>query len=77
MAQLCSKALSGDRAGAELLNERLTPLNKALFLEANPIPVKWAMQQRALIKRGIRLPLTPLDPRYHDEVLSAMEAAGI
>jgi 4-hydroxy-tetrahydrodipicolinate synthase len=77
MAELCSKALSGDRAGAELLNERLTPLNKALFLEANPIPVKWAMQQRALIKRGIRLPLTPLDPRYHDEVLSAMEAAGI
>ena len=77
MAELCDKAMSGDRAGAEALNDRLSPLNRALFLEANPIPVKWALQQRGTIKPGIRLPLTPLDSRYHDDVLAAMEAAGI
>ncbi len=77
MAQLCERALAGDRAGAEVINERLRPLNAALFLEANPIPVKWAMAQRGLIEGGIRLPLTSLDARYHDQVLAAMEAAGI
>jgi 4-hydroxy-tetrahydrodipicolinate synthase len=77
MADLCVRAMSGDRAGAEQINERLTRLNRALFLEANPIPVKWALQQLGKIKSGIRLPLTPLDPRYHGEVLAAMEAAGI
>ena len=77
MAELCRCAMSGDRSGAEQLNERLALLNRALFLEANPIPVKWALQQRGKIKSGIRLPLTPLDSRYHGEVLAAMEAAGI
>jgi 4-hydroxy-tetrahydrodipicolinate synthase len=77
MAELCAKAMAGDRAGAETLNEKLAPLNRALFLEANPIPVKWALQQRGKIKSGIRLPLTPLASGFHDEVLAAMEAAGI
>lgn len=77
LAELCRLALAGDRAGAERINERLAPLNRALFLEANPIPVKWAMQQRGLIESGIRLPLTPLDERFHAQVLAAMEAAGI
>ena len=77
MAELCSKALAGDRAGAELINDRLGPLNRALFLEANPIPVKWALHQRGLVESGIRLPLTVLDEQYHGEVLAAMEAAGI
>jgi len=77
MARLCALALSGDRAGAEEINRQLTPLNGALFLEANPIPVKWALQQRGLMDGGIRLPLTELDPQYHAQVLQAMEAAGI
>ncbi len=77
MADLCRRAMSGDRAGAEAINERLSPLNRALFLEANPIPVKWALQQRGKIKAGIRLPLTPLDSRFHGDVLAAMEAAGV
>lgn len=76
-AELCRLALAGDRAGAGRINERLAALNRALFLEANPIPVKWAMQQRGLIESGIRLPLTPLEERYHAQVLEAMEAAGI
>jgi 4-hydroxy-tetrahydrodipicolinate synthase len=77
MARLCALALAGDRSGAEAINQQLSALNAALFLEANPIPVKWALQQRGVIEGGIRLPLTPLDARYHDEVLAALEAAGV
>ncbi len=77
LAELCGLALAGDRRQAALINERLSGLNRALFLEANPIPVKWAMQQRGLIEAGIRLPLTPLDERFHAQVLAALEAAGI
>lgn len=77
MAEMCRLALSGDSAGASAVNTRLGPLNEALFLEANPIPVKWALQQRGVIEEGIRLPLTPLDPSCRDRVLAAMEAAEI
>ena len=77
MAQMCRSALAGEREAAQEINERLTPLNGALFLEANPIPVKWALQQRGLIGQGIRLPLTTLDAQYHAAVLAAMEAAGV
>jgi 4-hydroxy-tetrahydrodipicolinate synthase len=77
MARLCAEALAGNREAAEAINARLTPLNEALFREANPIPVKWALHQRGLIESGIRLPLTQLDDQYHAEVLAAMEAAGV
>ena len=63
MAELCRLAMAGDRAGAEAVNARLTPLNRALFLEANPIPVKWALSRQGLIGEGIRLPLTVLDEK--------------
>ncbi len=76
MAQLCALALAGDRAGAEAINERLRPLNEALFLEANPIPVKWALAHQGLIGEGIRLPLTILDERYHEQVSDALRAVG-
>ena len=59
------------------MNNKLKPLNEALFLEANPIPVKWALLNRKLIGEGIRLPLTPLAESYHAQVLAAMEAAGV
>ena len=77
VANLCRLAEAGDRDGATAVDESLALLNEALFVEANPIPVKWAMQQRGLIEAGIRLPLTELDPAFHDQVLRAMEAAGI
>ncbi|MEM1111003.1 MAG: 4-hydroxy-tetrahydrodipicolinate synthase [Pseudomonadota bacterium] len=77
MAELCAHALAGERAAAEAINDRLGPLNKALFLEANPIPVKWALSKRGLIEAGIRLPLTPLAEQYHGEVIAALEAAGL
>jgi len=77
MAQLCTLALAGERAQAEAINARLAPLNQALFLEPNPIPVKWALCRRGLIEAGIRLPLTSLDERYHAQVLQALETAGV
>ncbi len=77
MAELCRLAMAGDRAGAVAINEALTPLNKALFLEANPIPVKWALQHLGLVEEGIRLPLTPFDESFHEQVIAALEAAGI
>tara|TARA_R110002049_G_scaffold57581_2_gene157712 strand:- start:1381 stop:2253 length:873 start_codon:yes stop_codon:yes gene_type:complete len=77
MAQLCSHALAGERAEAEAINERLTPLNRALFLEPNPIPVKWALFHRGRIAEGIRLPLTTLDERYHAQVIDALDTAGV
>lgn len=77
MTQLCQLALAGDREGAQAINTRLTALNKALFLEANPIPVKWALQHLSLIGEGIRLPLTALDEQHHAAVIAALEAAGV
>lgn len=77
MAQMCGFALAGDRSAAEAINSQLTPLNEALFLEANPIPVKWALEQRQLIGEGIRLPMTRLAEQYHAQVLAAMEVAGV
>ncbi|MDJ0917451.1 MAG: 4-hydroxy-tetrahydrodipicolinate synthase [Woeseiaceae bacterium] len=77
VAELCSLAAAGDADKAEALDERLQPLNKALFLESNPIPVKWALCQMGLAGPGIRLPLTELDEKYHDDVRSAMRHVGI
>ncbi len=77
VAELCRLALAGDRDGATAIDSRLARLNRALFLEANPIPVKWALQHMGLIGAGIRLPLTPLDTIYHAQVQAALEAAEI
>ena len=59
------------------MNRRLSPLSHALFLEPNPIPVKWALCQRGLIEEGIRLPLTTLDQQHHAQVLKALETVGV
>lgn len=77
MHEMCAAALAGNRAEAERINARLAPLHKAMFLESNPIPVKWAVQQLGLIPTGIRLPLTPLSAQYHASVRQAMQQAGI
>ncbi len=76
MAQVCEAAVSGDEARARELDEVLAPLNRKLFLEANPIPVKWALHQMGMIGSGIRLPMTPLSEEYHNDVLEALRAAG-
>ncbi len=77
VARMCEAALAGDAAAAAEIDGRLAGLNAALFLEANPIPVKWALYQRGLIGPGIRLPLTVLSERYQPQVIAALDAAGV
>ena len=77
MHELCAAGLEGRHGEAAAINERLVPLHKALFVEANPIPVKWAVQRLGLIGPAIRLPLTPLSPGLHATVEAAMVAAGV
>lgn len=77
MHDMCGAALAGNRAQAESLNEKLMPLHKNLFLESNPIPVKWALHKMNLIPRGIRLPLTMLSEKHQSPVLQALRHAGI
>jgi 4-hydroxy-tetrahydrodipicolinate synthase len=75
MAELAAAALRGDRETALRLDAPLRALHEALFFEANPIPVKWAMTQRGLIEGGLRLPLTELSEPYRARVRAALEAA--
>ena len=77
MHDMCAAALAGQHAQAASINEKLMPLHLAMFVEANPIPVKWAVARLGLIGPAIRLPLTPLSERLHDDVLGAMKAAGV
>ena len=77
MHGMCAAALAGDRSLTEAIDSRLAELHKALFLESNPIPVKWAVGQLDLIPPGIRLPLTPLSDAFHPAVLAAMRQAGV
>ncbi|MEG1343532.1 MAG: 4-hydroxy-tetrahydrodipicolinate synthase, partial [Pseudomonas sp.] len=68
MADLCEAALEGNAEKARAINEKLMPLHKNLFIEANPIPVKWALVEMGLMQQGIRLPLTWLSESCHDTV---------
>jgi 4-hydroxy-tetrahydrodipicolinate synthase len=77
MASLCELALAGNAEAARLVDEKLQPLNTALFLESNPIPVKWALAEMGMIQPGIRLPLTPFAEQFHEKMRSAMKFAGI
>jgi 4-hydroxy-tetrahydrodipicolinate synthase len=77
MHEMCAAALAGDRARTEAINQQVAGLHKALFLESNPIPVKWAVSQLGLIPPGIRLPLTPLSEQFQPAVRAAMQQAGV
>ena len=77
VASLCELAKAGKTEEARALDETLQPLNKALFIESNPIPVKWALSAMGLMEPHIRLPLTPYSDRYHEEMRSAMHTAGV
>ena len=76
MSQMCAAALRGDIAGARAINDRLMALHTKLFVEANPIPVKWAMAEMGLCGGALRLPLSPLAPQFHDTVRNALREAG-
>ncbi len=77
MRALCDVAVAGRREEAQRIDATLQPLHAALFLESNPIPVKWAVQQMGLIGAGIRLPLTPFSAQHHEAVRAAMDTAGV
>jgi 4-hydroxy-tetrahydrodipicolinate synthase len=77
MAEMCKAALKGDRPRATELDERLAGLHQDLFIESNPIPVKWALERLGLIPGGLRLPLTPLSDAFRGRVESAMSRAGL
>jgi 4-hydroxy-tetrahydrodipicolinate synthase len=77
MHQMCAAALVADVRRARELNNRLLPLHQKLFVEANPIPVKWAMAEMGLIEGGMRLPLSPLAEKFHQTVREALHEAGI
>ena len=77
MHQMCVAALEGKAIQARQINARLFGLHRHLFIEANPIPVKWAVSRMSLMEGGIRLPLTPLSEPHQDRVLQAMREAGV
>lgn len=82
MAQLCRLAMAAstgseqEKQHARDLNQALALLNNDLFVEANPIPVKWALYKMGLIKEAIRLPLTVLDSQYHAKIETALALAN-
>ncbi len=76
MAKMCDAALSGRLEEARSANAKLMPLHTKLFVEANPIPVKWALAEMGLIDGTLRLPLTPLAVSYHNIVRTALREAG-
>ena len=77
MHNMCKAALEGDLETAQAHNEPLLDLHKNLFLEANPIPVKWALYEMGLIKAGIRLPMTMLSESHHEVLRQAMKKANV
>ena len=77
MAKLCSLALVGDEVATRALNTRLQALTNALFLESNPIPVKWALARQGRIGHHLRLPMTVLAPAYHEQLTTAMGALDL
>lgn len=77
MAQACEAALAGDADRAHALSNQLAELNQVLFIESNPIPVKWALAEMGRIGLGIRLPLTVLSEPAQPRVRAALQASGV
>ncbi len=77
MAAMCRAALDGDAEEALRIDQQIGQLHKVLFVEANPIPVKWAVGEMGLCGPTLRLPMTPLSSQYHDQVRQALKAAGV
>lgn len=77
MHDLCAAAMAGKVNEAVAINNKLLPLHNKLFVEPNPVPVKWAMAEMGLIPSGIRLPLVPLGADFHDTVRAALRESGV
>lgn len=77
MHQMCKAAMADDRVKAESINNSLKELHSKLFVESNPIPVKWALHKMGYGSNTLRLPLLPLDEKYYSQVIGAVKSAGI
>jgi 4-hydroxy-tetrahydrodipicolinate synthase len=77
MHEMCEAARAGDAEKAAEIDAKLAALHQDLFVEANPIPVKWALHEMGLIPEGIRLPLTVLSSEYHERVRAALRQAEV
>ncbi len=77
MHELCAAAMAGDTARAIEINNRVLDLHSKLFVEPNPVPVKWALAEMGMIPRGLRLPLVPLSGQFHGTVRAALLEAGV
>ncbi|MBA5607845.1 4-hydroxy-tetrahydrodipicolinate synthase [Duganella sp. FT3S] len=77
MHEMCKAAMEGDIAKAVEINNKVFPLHQKLFIEPNPVPVKWALAEMGMMPAGIRLPLVPLAGEYHNAVRAALREAGI
>jgi len=77
MSEMCAAAISGDEATAAALDAKLGPVHDAMFVEANPIPVKWALGELGLMADALRLPMTPLAPVHRDTVRNALQKIGV
>jgi len=73
---MCMASIAGDRSKAEELNAKLDRLNKDLFVESNPIPVKWCLTEMGLFPEGVRLPMTTLSTQHHETLRKALAEAG-
>ena len=76
LSEMCRLAMAGEAEAASAVNAGIARLHELLFLEANPIPVKWALQEMGLIEQGIRLPLVELDPKFHQVLREGLQQAG-
>ncbi|MFZ6690777.1 4-hydroxy-tetrahydrodipicolinate synthase [Undibacterium sp. SXout20W] len=77
MHELCVAAMNGDTKTAIAINNRILSLHNKLFVEPNPLPVKWALMEMGLISSGIRLPLVPMSEQFHETVRAALREAGV
>jgi len=77
MHEMCVAALAGDKEVASSINKKLVALHQDLFLEANPIPVKWALHAMGMMGTGIRLPLTVLSETHHEKIRAALKQADV
>jgi len=77
MHELCVAAMAGNVAEAVRINNRMLPLHNKLFVEPNPVPVKWAMAEMGLMPDGLRLPLAPLGDEWHETVRAALRESGV
>jgi 4-hydroxy-tetrahydrodipicolinate synthase len=76
MARICKLGLEGKADEARALNATITDLHRDLFLEANPVPVKWALHAMGKMDKGLRLPLVELDPKFHDTLRATLKKSG-